>query len=57
MKNYDEERSKKLLKLYTGAITDIMDSMSSDFRNQTLPSNLRPLTPKMKIGTRPLCPL
>ena len=50
MKNYDEERSQKLLKLYTGAITDIMDSINSDFRNQTLPSNLRPLTPNMKIA-------
>ena len=34
MKNYDEERSKKLLKLYTGALTDIIDSMSLDFRNK-----------------------
>ena len=50
MKNYDEERSEKLLKLYSGAIADIMDSISSDYRNQTLPSNLRPLTANMKIA-------
>ena len=39
MKNYDEERSEKLLNLYSGAITDIMDALSPDYRNQTLPSN------------------
>ena len=50
MKNYDNERSEKLLKLYSGAITDIMDSISLDFRNQTLPSDLRPLTPNMKVA-------
>ena len=50
MKNYDDERSKKLLKLYSGAITDIMDSISPDYRNQTLPSDLRPLTPNMKVA-------
>ena len=50
MKNYDEERSEKLLNLYSGAITDIMDALSPDYRNQTLPSNLRPLTPDMKIA-------
>ena len=33
MKNYDDERSEKLMKLYSGAITDIMDSISSDYRN------------------------
>ena len=50
MKNYDEERSEKLLKLYSGAITDIMDSISPDYRNQTLPSGLRPLTSNMKVA-------
>ena len=50
MKNYDGERSEKLLKLYSGAITDIMDSISPDYRNQTLPSDLRPLTPNMKVA-------
>ena len=50
MKNYDELRSKKLLNLYTGAITDIMDGMSEEFRNQTLPSNLRPLKTNMKVS-------
>ena len=50
MKNYDDKRSEKLLKLYSGAITDIMDSISPDFRNQTLPSDLRPLTPRMKVS-------
>ena len=50
MKNYDEERSEKLLNLYSGAITDIMDALSPDYRNQTLPSDLRPLTPDMKIA-------
>ena len=50
MKNYDEKRSEKLLNLYSGAITDIMDALSPDYRNQTLPSNLRPLTPDMKIA-------
>ena len=50
MNNDDEVRSKKLFKLYTGAVTDIMDSISSKFRHQTLPSNLRPLTPNMKVS-------
>ncbi len=50
MKNYDELRSKRLLKLYTGAITDIMDSISSNYRNQTLPNNLRPLSNEMKVS-------
>ena len=50
MKNYDDERSKKLLKLYSGAITDIMDTISPDYRNQTLPSDLCPLTPNMKVA-------
>ena len=50
MKNYDEERSEKLLKLYSGAITDIMDSISPDYRNQTPPSDLRPLTSNMKVA-------
>lgn len=50
MNNDDEVRSKKLLKLYTGAVTDIMDSIGSEFRNQTLPTNLRPLIPNMKIS-------
>ena len=50
MKNYDDERSEKLLKLYSGAITDIMDSISPDYRHQTLPSDLRPLTPNMKVA-------
>ncbi len=27
-----------------------MDSISPDYRNQTLPSDLRPLTPNMKVA-------
>ena len=50
MNNDDKIRSEKLFNLYTGAVTDIMDSMGSTLRNQTLPSNLRPLTPDMKVS-------
>ena len=50
MDNIYDDNSKKLIKLYTGAITDIMDNMGSKFRNQALPINLRPLIPKMKVA-------
>ena len=50
MNNIYDDNSNKLIKLYTGAITDIMDNMGSEFRNQALPINLRPLTPKMKVA-------
>ncbi len=50
MNNHDEERTIKLKKLYTGAVTDILDSLGEDFRNQTLPNNLRPLESKMKVA-------
>ena len=50
MDNVYDDNSKKLIKLYTGAIADIMDNMGSEFRNQALPINLRPLTPKMKVA-------
>ncbi len=50
MNNYDEERTFKLKKLYTGAVTDILDSLGEDFRNQTLPNDLRPLDKKMKVA-------
>ena len=33
MNNDDKVRSEKLFNLYTGAVTDIMDSMGSTLRN------------------------
>ena len=40
--------SNRLLQLYSGALTDIMDEMG--YRNQALPNDIRPLDPKVKVA-------
>jgi 4-hydroxy-4-methyl-2-oxoglutarate aldolase len=40
--------SKRLAKLYTGAIADILDDMG--YRNQCLPAEIRPLLDGMKVA-------
>jgi 4-hydroxy-4-methyl-2-oxoglutarate aldolase len=46
--NVAAKLSGRLRKLYTGAITDIMDGMG--YREQFLPSDIRPLDPRMKVA-------
>ncbi len=43
-----KELSARLLRLYTGAVADILDELG--LRNQCLPSAIRPLEPKMKVA-------
>ncbi len=43
MNTHDEKKILNLKKLYTGAVTDILDSLGEEFRNQTLPNDLRPI--------------
>ena len=43
-----EELSARLLRLYTGAVADILDELG--LRNQCLPPQIRPLEPKMKVA-------
>lgn len=40
--------SARLLRLYTGAVADILDELG--LRNQCLPSAIRPLEPRMKVA-------
>ena len=42
------ELSARLLRLYTGAVADILDELG--LRNQCLPSAIRPLEPRMKVA-------
>jgi len=42
--------SARLLRLYTGAVADILDELG--LRNQCLPSAIRPLEPGMKVTIR-----
>ncbi len=46
----DTERSERLGALYTGAISDILDALGPEFRNQCLPPDIRPLEPTMKVA-------
>ena len=46
----DAERSERLSALYTGAISDILDALGPEFRNQCLPPDIRPLEPTMKVA-------
>ena len=43
-----EELRARLLRLYTGAVADILDELG--LRNQCLPPAIRPLEPKMKVA-------
>lgn len=42
------DRSRRLAKLYTGAVADILDELG--LRNQCLPSDIRPLDPRMTVA-------
>ena len=42
------ELSNRLTKLYTGAVSDILDEMG--YRNQCLPENIRPLDSKLNVA-------
>jgi regulator of RNase E activity RraA len=42
------QSSASLLRLYTGAVADILDELG--LRNQCLPPQIRPLEPKMKVA-------
>jgi regulator of RNase E activity RraA len=44
----NSDLSQRLLRLYTGAVADIMDDMG--YRNQCLPAEIRPLEPTMKVA-------
>ena len=44
----DAERGRRLGRLYTGAVADILDRMG--LRDQCLPADIRPLTPDMKVA-------
>ena len=50
MNTHDEKKILNLKKLYTGAVTDILDSLGEEFRNQTLPNDLRPIDNNMKVA-------
>jgi regulator of RNase E activity RraA len=43
-----QDSSARLLRLYTGAVADILDELG--LRNQCLPTQIRPLEPKMKVA-------
>ena len=42
------ELGGRLARLYTGAVADILDDLG--YRNQCLPSSIRPLEPRMKVA-------
>jgi regulator of RNase E activity RraA len=42
------ELAGRLARLYTGAVADILDDLG--YRNQCLPSSIRPLEPRMKVA-------